>query len=94
MIDHLHDLLPYLEHLPPEVQEEAAAYIEALMEALEHKNLVLDHIQQAQRKTQPVQSFFKKKSPPLVYIQCQPSYAYDLMIVYKSHSVKVAHVIQ
>lgn len=34
MIDRLHNILPYLEHLPPEAQEEAATYIEALIEAL------------------------------------------------------------
>ena len=34
MIDRLHDALPYLEHLPPEAQEEAATYIEALVESL------------------------------------------------------------
>jgi hypothetical protein len=34
MIDRLHNVLPYLEHLPPEAQEEAATYIEALIEAL------------------------------------------------------------
>ncbi len=36
MIDRLHDALPYLEHLPPEAQEEAATYIEALAEVLKH----------------------------------------------------------
>lgn len=30
MIDRLHDVLPYLEQLPPEAQEEAAGYVEAL----------------------------------------------------------------
>jgi hypothetical protein len=35
MIDRLQDVLPYLEQLPPEAQEEAATYIEALAEALE-----------------------------------------------------------
>lgn len=35
MIDWLHDILPSLEHLPPEAQEEAATYIEALAEALQ-----------------------------------------------------------
>lgn len=44
MIDRLEDLLPYLEHLPPEAQEEAATYITALIEALEHESLALGHI--------------------------------------------------
>ena len=35
MIDRLHDILPSLEHLPPEAQDEAATYIEALAEALQ-----------------------------------------------------------
>ena len=35
MIDCLHEVLPYLEHLPPEAQEEAVTYIVALAEALE-----------------------------------------------------------
>jgi hypothetical protein len=33
MIDRLHDVLPYLERLPPEAQEEAATYIETLVKA-------------------------------------------------------------
>lgn len=37
MIDRLQDVLPYLEQLPPEAQEEAATYIEALAEALERE---------------------------------------------------------
>ncbi len=39
MIDRLHDILPYLEHLPPEAQEEAANYIEALAETLERRGI-------------------------------------------------------
>ena len=39
MIDRLNDALPYLEHLPPEAQEEAATYIEALAEALKHTSM-------------------------------------------------------
>ena len=35
MIDRLQEVLPYLEHLPLEAQEEAATYIESLVEALE-----------------------------------------------------------
>ena len=33
MIERLQDVLPYLQRLPPEAQEEAAMYIEALAEA-------------------------------------------------------------
>lgn len=40
MIDRLHDILPSLEHLPPEAQEEAATYIEALAEALQHASML------------------------------------------------------
>ena len=36
MNDRLHEILPSLEHLPPEAQEEAATYIAALVEALQH----------------------------------------------------------
>lgn len=35
MIDRLHDILPYLEQLPPEVQEEAANYLASLVNAFE-----------------------------------------------------------
>lgn len=35
MIDRLQEILPHLAHLPLEAQEEAAIYIEALLEALE-----------------------------------------------------------
>lgn len=37
MIDRLHDILPHVEQLPPEAQEELATYIEALIEVLERK---------------------------------------------------------
>ena len=40
MIDRLHEILPYLEDLPQEAQEEAANYIEVLVEALEREDLV------------------------------------------------------
>ena len=33
MIDRLHDVLPYLERLPPEAQEDAATYIETHVKA-------------------------------------------------------------
>ena len=39
MIDRLQNVLPHLEHLPPEAQEEAATYIAALAEALEFESL-------------------------------------------------------
>ena len=40
MIDRLQNVLPQLEHLPPEAQEEAATYIAALAEVLEFESLV------------------------------------------------------
>ena len=43
MIDRLHDALPYLERLPPEAQEEAATYIEALVEALTLASMTHSH---------------------------------------------------
>jgi len=43
MIDRLHGALPYLEHLPPEAQEEAATYIEALVEALRLASVIHSH---------------------------------------------------
>ena len=45
MIDRLQDILPYLEQLPPEAQEEAATYIESLTEAFKHKDLASGRIQ-------------------------------------------------
>jgi hypothetical protein len=53
MIDQLHDVLPYLEHLPLEAQEEAAIYIEALAEALKREAFVLGRIQRAPLEIQP-----------------------------------------
>lgn len=52
MIDRLHDVLPYLEQLPPEIQEEAATYIEALAEALEREAFVLGRIRSTQHELQ------------------------------------------
>jgi hypothetical protein len=40
MIARLHNVLLSLEHLPPEAQEEAVTYIEALVEALRHASVV------------------------------------------------------
>ncbi len=45
MIDHLHEVLSYLEDLPPEAQEEVAAYIESLAEALKHESRAPERIQ-------------------------------------------------
>jgi len=50
MIDRLQDILPHLEHLPPEAQEEAANYIEALAEALEREAFVLGRIRREPRE--------------------------------------------
>jgi hypothetical protein len=44
MIDRLQDILPHLEQLPPEAQEEAATYIEALTEALEREAFAPGHV--------------------------------------------------
>lgn len=44
MINRLHDLLLFLEQLPPEAQEEAATYIEALAETFEHEAFALERI--------------------------------------------------
>ena len=52
MIDRLHDVLPYLEHLPPEAQEEAASYIEALAEALEREAFMPGRIRRFPREIQ------------------------------------------
>jgi len=45
MIDRLQDVLPYLEQLPPEVQEEAATYLESLAEAFKHESIAPERIQ-------------------------------------------------
>lgn len=55
MIDRLHDVLPYLEHLPPEAQEEAAIYIEALAEALERETFVPSRIRAVPHEMQPLE---------------------------------------
>ena len=57
MIDRLNDVLPYLEHLPPEAQEEAASYIEALAEAFERKAFVPEHIRRIHGEAQPVEDW-------------------------------------
>ena len=53
MIDRLHDVLPYLEHLPLEAQEEAAIYIEALAEALAREAFMLGRIRHVPHERQP-----------------------------------------
>jgi hypothetical protein len=40
LIARLHDALLNLKHLPPEAQEDAATYIEALVDALKHASVV------------------------------------------------------
>ena len=55
MIDRLHDVLPYLEHLPPEAQKEAASYIEALVEALERDAFVLGRVRRVPHEMQSVE---------------------------------------
>lgn len=57
MIDRLNDILPYLEHLPPEAQEEAANYIEALTEALEYEAFMLGRIRRRPREIQPLEQW-------------------------------------
>ncbi len=48
MIDRLQDALSYLEHLPPEAQEEVATHIEALAEALiRHRSTIRTQSQYA-----------------------------------------------
>ncbi|MFL5697230.1 MAG: hypothetical protein ACJ797_09045 [Ktedonobacteraceae bacterium] len=57
MIDRLHDALPYLEQLPPEAQEEAAIYIEALAEAFEHEAFVRGHVRRVPDEMQSGESW-------------------------------------
>ncbi|MDQ6661074.1 MAG: hypothetical protein M3Z24_08925 [Chloroflexota bacterium] len=55
MIDRLHDVLPYLEHLPPEAQEEAATYIEALAEALDREAFVRGRTRSVSEEIEPLE---------------------------------------
>ena len=57
MIDRLQDILPYLEHLPPEAQEEAATYIEALAEALGRRPFLSGHIQSVPHKRESLEQW-------------------------------------
>lgn len=57
MIDHVQNVLPYLEHLPPEAQEEAATYIAALTEALEFESLVPGHKRLAPQQIETVEQW-------------------------------------
>jgi hypothetical protein len=50
MIDRLQAVTQYLEHLPPEAQEEAAIYIEALVEALGYTSII--HTQAEEQSSQ------------------------------------------
>ena len=56
MIDLLRDVLPYLEQLPPEAQEEVAAYIEALAEvfARSHVRRIPHEVQPTERWEDPM----------------------------------------
>jgi hypothetical protein len=53
MIDRLHDVLSYLEQLPPEAQEEVASYIEALVEALGRETFVPGYPQRVPHEIEP-----------------------------------------
>jgi hypothetical protein len=55
MIDRLHDILPYLEHLPPEAQEEAANYLEALAETLERRGVNSSRFPSIPHRIQPTE---------------------------------------
>jgi hypothetical protein len=57
VIDRLHDVLPYLEQLPPEAQEEAASYIEVLAEALGREAFVRGRIQHVPHEIQPMEGW-------------------------------------
>lgn len=46
MIDRFNDILPHLERLPAESQEEVMAYIEVLIEALERDAVARGHMRQ------------------------------------------------
>lgn len=53
MSDRFNDMLPYLERLPKEMQEEVLSYIEALLDALEHDNVAQGHLQAITTPTHP-----------------------------------------
>ena len=57
MIDRLQDVLPYLEYLPPEAQEEAATYIESLAEALENESLAPGRLQRGPNEMQSAEQW-------------------------------------
>ncbi|MBV9688629.1 MAG: hypothetical protein JO202_02855, partial [Ktedonobacteraceae bacterium] len=50
-----HNVLPHLERLPLEAQEEAVTYIEALAEALEHEAFLSGSIRLVPREIQRVE---------------------------------------
>jgi hypothetical protein len=49
MIDRLNDMLPHLEQLPAETQEEVLAYLEVLIEALERDAVARGRMRQTLR---------------------------------------------
>lgn len=51
MIDRFNDILPHLERLPKETQEEILSYIEVLLDALEYDNVAQGHLQTATTPT-------------------------------------------
>ncbi|MGH2507852.1 MAG: hypothetical protein ACRDHZ_10695 [Ktedonobacteraceae bacterium] len=53
MIDRFNDMLPHLERLPKETQDEIMSYIEVLLDALEHNTIAHDRVQQATAPTLP-----------------------------------------
>jgi hypothetical protein len=57
MIDRLQDILPHLEQLPPEAQEEAATYIEALAEALEREAFAPGHVRPVPQERESIEDW-------------------------------------
>lgn len=57
MIDRLQDVLAYLEQLPPEAQEEAATYIEALAEAVERETFMPSRVRSVLRERKPAEEW-------------------------------------
>lgn len=57
MIDHLHDVLPYLEHLPPEIQEEVASHIESLIDKIEHEAFMAGRIRHLLQEMQTTEDW-------------------------------------
>jgi len=57
MIDRLQDILPHLEQLPPEAQEEAATYIEALAEALEREAFAPGYVRPVPQERESIEDW-------------------------------------